>query len=134
MKYLILALALFASSAFSDANTPTAKAVCGQIYGHEVCAWADYPAFDDEYGVRASYSDGSGGWVFLAHPSNFIDKMVDKESTDFYFNAFVDAINTQIEIKLKPISTVETESGVERIQWLVAQLSFSNNQLVYSAQ
>ena len=60
--------------------------------------------------------------------------MVDKESTDFYFNAFVDAINTQIEIKLKPISTVETESGVERIQWLVAQLSFSNNQLVYSAQ
>tara|TARA_R110000850_G_scaffold154536_3_gene277993 strand:+ start:7807 stop:8211 length:405 start_codon:yes stop_codon:yes gene_type:complete len=134
MKYLILALTLFASSAFADANTPTAKAVCGQVYGHEVCAWGDYPAFNDEYGIRASYRSDSGNWIFLAHPSHFISNMADKDSTDFYFKTFVAAINTQIETKLKPISTVEPNSGIERVQWLTAQLSFSSNQLVYSPQ
>jgi hypothetical protein len=132
MKYLILALALFTSSVFADLNTPTAKAVCGQVYGFEVCVWPTYAVgFDDEYGLRAVYKS-DGKWVFLAESTNFINKMVDKASTDFYFNSFVADINTQIETQLKPVSGVEPNSGIARIEWLVARLSFSNNQLVYS--
>ena len=132
MKFLILTLFLFASSVFADVNTPTAKAVCGQVYGFELCAWPTYGAgFTDEYGIRASYRSGDK-WVFLTERTHFITNMKDKESTDFYFQSFVDAINTQIEIKLKPIGTEEPESGIARIQWLVSRLSISNNQLVYS--
>ena len=132
MKFLILALSLFATSAFADINTPPNKAVCGQVYETKVCVWAQYATgFDDEYGLRASYLSGDK-WVFIAEKTTFITDLIDKETTDFYFVTFVDAINTQIEIKLKTFGNVEPDSGIERIEWLVAQLSFSNNQLVYS--
>jgi hypothetical protein len=132
MKYLLLALTIFTTSVFADLNTPQAKSVCGQVYSTKVCVWAQYATgFDDEYGLRAVYLSGNE-WVFLAERTTFISNMITKESTDFYFKSFVDAINTQIEIKIKPIGSVEPDGGIERIQWLVAQLSFSNNQLVYS--
>jgi hypothetical protein len=99
MKYLILALALFTTSAFADLNTPPTKAVCGQVYETEVCVWAQYATgFDDEYGLRSSYLSGDK-WVFLAEQTTFISNMTTKETTDFYFETFVDAINTQIQIK-----------------------------------
>ena len=120
MKYLILALALFASPVF------------GQVYEAEVCVWAQYAAgYSDEYGLAASYKK-SGQWVFLAERTELINTMTSKESTDFAFQIMVDAINTQIEIQLRPVVTIEPDSGIERIQWLTAQLSFSSNQLVYS--
>jgi hypothetical protein len=133
LKIFILAsiLTLFTSSALADLNTPTTKAICGQVYGVELCVWPTYGAgFNDEYGLRASYKSDDK-WVFLTERTHFIANMVDKESTDFYFKSFVDAINTQIEIKLKPIGSEEPESGIERIEWLTTQLSFSNNQLIY---
>jgi hypothetical protein len=133
MKFLILVLTLFATSAFADLNTPPAKAACGQAYQIDVCVWAQYATgFDDEYGLRAVYLGGDNKWMYLSEKTHFITNMTTKETTDFYFQTFVDAINTQIEIKLKPIGNVEPDSGLERIKWLIGQLSFSNNQLVYS--
>ena len=133
MRYLLLVLTLFSLSAFADINTPTSKAICGQVYGNELCVWSVYGAggATDEYGLRAAYKS-DGVWIFLAERTHFISNFVDKESTDYYFSTFVAAINNQIEIDLKPVVGPEVDSGIERIEWLTSKLSFSNNQLIYS--
>jgi len=84
--------------------------------------------FPGQYGLRAEYQK-EGNWTYITAPTLFESKMTTKESTDDEYIKALAEINSKMA-EMFGEEPSEPESGSERIQWLMDNKTFvENNEL-----
>lgn len=109
-------------------HTPSANAKKLTVYG-KVVALTTEKIFTD-HSIKAVYFD-NGVWYYLAQPSFYPSEIDTKEKCDEVLNQALSSINAAINDVIKPKEQGdEPENGIERIEWLMGNLTVVNDVIV----